>query len=161
MPPWLDLSLLKNDMNKNTTHKKYKTHMPKLQDIAVEWHFVDAEGKVLGRLASEIAAYLIGKHKAVYTPHLNLGDKVVVTNAAKIAVTGNKRKGKIYHWHTGYPGGIKSESFEHLLQRKPSEVLRKAVKGMLPKNKLEKKRMCNLYIYSGSEHPHQAQQNAK
>lgn len=135
-----------------------KTYAPNPNKIEKDWHFIDAQGQVLGRLATDIASKLMGKNKAVFAPNEDMGDKVVVTNAAKIAVTGNKMKNKVYYHHTGYPSGLRSETMEKLMARKPEEVLRKAVLGMLPKNKLRKVRMANLYIYKDSEHPHQAQE---
>jgi len=122
-----------------------------------KWWVVDAEGKNLGRLASEIAIVLRGKNKPQYTPHVDTGDFVVVVNAQKIAVTGNKLEGKIYYRHSGYPGGLKSRTLGEMLQRRPNEVLRKAVKGMLPKNRLAARQITKLKIYSGPEHPHVAQ----
>lgn len=141
--------------------KKNKTTVTKKEDIRREWHLVDVEGKILGSVASDIARLLLGKNKANYTPNLNMGDKVVVTNASKIEVTGKKLKNKIYRHSTGYPGALREESLEHLLERKPTEVLRRAVWGMLPKNKLRKERIRNLYIYKEEEHPHKAQLNIK
>ena len=138
-----------------------KTYSAKSDEIQPDWHLVDAGNKILGRVASDIAVLLTGKEKVSYTPHINVGDKVVVINAEKVAVTGNKQKNKVYHRVTGYPGGVRSETLEKLLSRKPAEVIRKAVYGMLPKNKLRKDRMGNLYVYKGSEHPHQAQINKK
>lgn len=138
-----------------------RTHTPTHTKIERDWHLMDANGKVLGRLATEIAQLLIGKHKANFTPNMNTGDKVVVLNAEKIEVTGKKMTDKVYHRYTGYPGGIKSESLEKLLARKPTEVIKKAVYGMLPKNKLRKQRMSNLYIYAGEKHPHEAQLGEK
>ncbi len=135
-----------------------KTYAPNPNKIEKSWHFIDAQGQVLGRLATDIASKLMGKNKAIFAPNEDLGDKVVVTNASKIAVTGNKMKNKVYYHHTGYPSGLRSETMEKLMARKPEEVLRKAVLGMLPKNKLRKVRMANLYIYKDSEHPHQAQE---
>ena len=136
--------------------KKNNTYQTKKEDVKRDWMQIDASGKILGKVATEIADLLIGKHKPTYTPHVNVGDKVVVTNAEKIAVTGRKLDQKTYYRHTGYPGGIRSETLSQLLERRPDEVVRKAVKGMLPKNKLLKQRMKNLYIYAGAEHPHAA-----
>ena len=116
------------------------------------------DGKNLGRLASEIANVLRGKNKPQYTPHVDTGDFVVVVNAEKIAVTGNKLAGKIYYRHSGYPGGLKSRTLGEMLQRRPTEVLRKAVKGMLPKNRLAAQQLGKLKIYAGPKHPHVAQQ---
>ncbi|HLC93738.1 MAG TPA: 50S ribosomal protein L13 [Patescibacteria group bacterium] len=137
-----------------------KTFAPNPKKIDKKWHFIDAGDKILGKLASEIAVLLMGKNKAVYSPNEELGDKVVVTNVEKIAITGNKLTNKVYQRYTGYPGGLRTETLKSLKERRPTEVLRKAVKGMLPKNKLLKERMSNLYIYKGSEHPHRGQQNA-
>lgn len=139
-------------MNKN------KTFAPNAEKIKKEWHFVDATDKVLGRFASEIAKILIGKNKATYTPNANLGDKVVITNAEKIQVSGKKMTDKIYYHHTGFPGGLRSESLKHLKERKPEQILKRAILGMLPKNKLRAERIKNLYVYKGSEHPHKAQE---
>ncbi len=122
-----------------------------------DWYLVDANNKTLGRLASEIARRLRGKHKAVYTPHCDTGDYIVVVNADKIRVTGNKAHDKIYHHHTGYPGGMRSISFEHLLAKSPPDVLEKAVKGMMPKGSLGRQMFKKLKVYVGAEHPHTAQ----
>lgn len=130
----------------------------KLKDIKRDWYIVDASDKTLGRLASEIALRLRGKHKPEFTPHMDVGDYIVVTNAAKIRVTGNKATDKIYHHHSGYPGGIKSISLEKLLAKKPTAVLEKAVKGMLPKGPLGRQMFRKLKVYAGTEHPHVAQQ---
>ena len=135
----------------------YKTYAPKESEKQPDWHLVDAEGKILGKVAVEISALLIGKHKPTFTPNMNMGDKVVVINAEKFNVTSDKFKSKIYYRVTGYPGGIKSETLEKLLVRRPTEAVRRAVKGMLPKNKLQKERLNNLHIYKGPEHPHKAQ----
>jgi len=134
-----------------------KTYTAKPGEIEREWFLVDAEGKTLGRLATRIADTLRGKGKPVYTPHVDTGDFVVVVNAEKIAVTGSKLDTKIYYRHTGYPGGIKQRTLREQLDRRPTEVLRKAVKGMLPKNKLASAQLLKLKIYAGSEHPHAAQ----
>ncbi len=135
----------------------YKTYAPKAKDVKPEWHLIDAQGKVLGQVAVEIATLLTGKNKATYTPNMNMGDKVVVINAEQFTVTRNKMKTKVYHRVTGYPGGVKSETLEKLVSRRPTEAIKRAVKGMLPKNKLQNERMKNLYVYKGPEHPHQAQ----
>ena len=135
----------------------YKTYTPKAKEIKPDWHLIDAQGKILGKVAVEIAALLIGKHKPTYTPNMNMGDKVVVINAEQFTVTRNKLKSKIYYRVTGYPGGIKSETLEKLLSRRPTQAVKRAVKGMLPKNKLQKVRMNNLHVYKGPEHPHKAQ----
>jgi large subunit ribosomal protein L13 len=134
-----------------------KTYSAKPGEVPRKWWVVDAEGKNLGRLASEIALVLRGKNKPQYTPHVDTGDFVVVVNAGKIAVTGNKLEGKIYYRHSGYPGGLRSRTLGEMLERRPTEVLRKAVKGMLPKNRLAAKQLTKLKIYAGPEHPHAAQ----
>jgi len=134
-----------------------KTYSAKPGEVQRNWWVVDAEGKNLGRLASEIAIVLRGKNKAQFTPHVDTGDFVVVVNAEKIAVTGNKLTGKIYYRHSGYPGGLKSRSLGQMLERRPTEVLRKAVKGMLPKNRLAGQQLGKLKIYAGPKHPHIAQ----
>jgi large subunit ribosomal protein L13 len=122
------------------------------------WLVVDANGQTLGRLATQIADALRGKTKPEYTPHCDTGDFVVVVNAEKIAVTGNKRADKKYYRHTGYPGGIKERSLNDMLERRPEEVIRKAVKGMLPRNRLARKQLTKLKVYAGPDHPHVAQQ---
>jgi large subunit ribosomal protein L13 len=134
-----------------------KTYSAKPGEVTRKWWVVDAEGKNLGRLASEIAIVLRGKNKPQYTPHVDTGDFVVVVNAQKIAVTGNKLQGKIYYRHSGYPGGLRSRTLGEMLERRPNEVLRKAVKGMLPKNRLAARQLTKLKIYAGPEHPHVAQ----
>ncbi len=121
------------------------------------WHIVDAEGKTLGRLATQLADVLRGKRKPEYTPHIDTGDFVVVINAAKIVVTGNKRAEKRYYRHSGYPGGLKSRTFEEMMARRPEEVIRLAVKGMLPRNRLARRQITKLKIYAGPDHPHVAQ----
>lgn len=135
-----------------------KTYVAKPTDRQRDWYVVDAEGKTLGRLASEIATTLLGKRKPEYTPHIDTGDFVVVVNAEKVHVTGNKREDKIYWRHSGYPGGIKSRTLNEMLERKPEEVIRKAVKGMLPRNRLARQQLTKLKVYAGPDHPHQAQQ---
>ena len=134
-----------------------KTRSLKKSEIQKNWWIVDARGAVLGRLASEVAQILRGKHKVDFTPHLDMGDCVVVVNAEKIEVTGNKEKDKKYFSHTGYPGGGKETSLEDLRQSKPEAIIQKAVKGMLPHNKLGRSILAHLKIYVGSEHPHTAQ----
>jgi len=134
-----------------------KTYSAKPGEIQRNWWVVDAEGKNLGRLASEIAVVLRGKNKPQYTPHTDTGDFVVVVNAEKIAVTGNKLSDRLYHRHSGYPGGLKTETLGHLLQRRPNEVLRRAVKGMMPKNRIAAQQLTKLKIYTGPKHPHAAQ----
>lgn len=135
-----------------------KTFVAKPAEVKHDWYVVDAEGKTLGRLATEIALRLRGKHKAEYTPHVDTGDYIIVVNAEKITVTGNKAKGKIYYHHTGFIGGIKSISFEDLIVRAPERVIEKAVKGMLPKGPLGRAMYRKLKVYAGTEHQHSAQQ---
>jgi large subunit ribosomal protein L13 len=134
-----------------------KTVSAKKEDIQREWFVVDATDKVLGRLASEIARRLRGKHKPIYTPHVDTGDFIVVVNAEKINLTGKKLKEKIYYRHSGYPGGIKATTAEKMLEKKPEDILRIAVRGMLPKNSLGRQMLTKLKIYRGSEHRHEAQ----
>ena len=135
-----------------------KTYTARAEDLEREWFLVNAEGKTLGRLASEIAQVLRGKHKPIYTPHLDCGDFVIVVNAEKVRVTGRKLDQKMYYRHTGYPGGIKSISLRNQLQKHPERVLQAAVRGMLPKNRLGRKMLKKLKVYAGDSHPHQAQQ---
>jgi len=135
-----------------------KTFSAKAEEVTRDWFVVDAADKTLGRLASEIAHRLRGKHKAEYTPHVDTGDYIVVVNAEKVRVTGAKATDKIYHHHTGYPGGLKSISFEKLIDRAPERVIQGAVKGMLPRNPLGRAMFKKLKVYAGSEHPHTAQQ---
>lgn len=135
-----------------------KTVSMREQDVRRAWLVVDAEGKTLGRLATEIARRLRGKHKPEYTPHVDTGDYIIVVNAEKVRVTGNKTTDKMYYRHSGYPGGIKSISFEHLQQRRPEQIIEKAVKGMLPRNPLGRAMLRKLKVYAGGEHPHSAQQ---
>ena len=135
-----------------------KTFSAKSETVQREWYVVDAENKVLGRLAAEIARRLRGKHKPEYTPHVDTGDYIVVINAEKVAVTGNKYNDKMYYHHTGYPGGIKSANFREMIENQPTRVIEKAVKGMLPRNKLGRAMMSKLKIYAGADHAHQAQQ---
>ncbi|MFZ4077432.1 MAG: 50S ribosomal protein L13 [Legionellaceae bacterium] len=135
-----------------------KTFSAKAHEVKRDWYVIDATDKVLGRLATEIASRLRGKHKAEYTPHVDTGDYIVVTNAEKVAVTGRKFKEKLYYSHSGFPGGIKSISFDKLQQKNPTRIIERAVKGMLPKNPLGREMYRKLKIYVGSEHPHVAQQ---
>ena len=128
------------------------------QDVHRSWFIVDAENRTLGRLASAIAHRLRGKHKPEYTPHVDTGDFIIVVNAAKVRVTGNKESGKIYYRHSGYPGGIKSTSLGKMRQTHPERILEKAVKGMLPRNSLGRAMFRKLRVYAGAEHPHAAQQ---
>lgn len=135
-----------------------KTFVAKPAEVKRDWYIVDAEGKTLGRLAAELAARLRGKHKPEYTPNVDTGDYIVVINAEKVAVTGNKRKDKMYHRHTGYVGNLKSFTFEEMIQRSPERVIQLAVKGMLPRGPLGRAMLKKLKVYAGSEHPHAAQQ---
>ncbi|MDO2948219.1 50S ribosomal protein L13 [Aeromonas simiae] len=135
-----------------------KTFVAKPETVKRDWYVVDAEGKTLGRIATEIAARLRGKHKAEYTPHVDTGDYIIVINAEKVRVTGNKTTDKMYHAHSGFPGGIKSISFDKLIQRKPEMVIEAAVKGMLPKGPLGRAMFRKLKVYAGAEHNHAAQQ---
>ena len=135
-----------------------KTVSMRAQDVHRSWFIVDAENRTLGRLASAIAHRLRGKHKPEYTPHVDTGDFIIVVNAAKVRVTGNKESGKIYYRHSGYPGGIKSTSLGKMRQTHPERILEKAVKGMLPRNSLGRAMFRKLRVYAGAEHPHAAQQ---
>jgi len=135
-----------------------KTYHQKPSEVQRQWFVVDAQGKVLGRLASRIAAILRGKHKPTFTPHVDGGDFVVVVNAEKVRLTGRKLQEKVYYWHTGYPGGIKSATAAQMLERKPEWVIQKAVQRMLPKNPLGRRMLKKLKVYRGPEHPHAAQQ---
>jgi large subunit ribosomal protein L13 len=135
-----------------------KTFVAKPESVQRDWFVVDATDKTLGRLAAEIATRLRGKHKPEYTPHVDTGDYIVVVNAEKITVTGNKAKGKMYYSHSGYPGGLKEATFEKMIERKPEMVLEKAVKGMLPKGPLGREMFRKMKIFAGPEHTHQAQQ---
>ena len=138
-----------------------KTYTAKPREIEREWYLVDAEGLTLGRLSTRIADTLRGKGKPVYTPHVDTGDFVIVVNAEKIAVTGSKLDTKLYRRHSGYPGGLRTRTLREQLERRPTEVLRKAVKGMLPKNRLAAAQLRKLKIYAGPEHPHAAQSPKK
>ena len=133
------------------------TYNAKPGEVARDWYVVDAEGKTLGRLATQIADTLRGKRKPQFTPHVDTGDFVIVVNAEKIAVTGNKLDQKRYYRHSGYPGGLRSRTLREQLDRRPTEVLRTAVRGMLPKNRLARKQLTKLKVYAGPEHPHAAQ----
>jgi len=135
-----------------------KTISAKPAEVRRDWYLIDAEGKTLGRLASELARRLRGKHKPIYTPHVDTGDFIVVVNAEKVRVTGRKLKDKLYHRHTGYIGNLKSEPLEKLLQRAPEQAIELAVKGMLPRNSLGRRMLKKLKVVRGAEHPHQAQQ---
>lgn len=134
-----------------------KTIFIKDQDIQKKWYLVDAEGKTLGRVAAKVASILRGKHKVTFTPHQDCGDCVVVINAGKVVVSGNKHDAKLYHRHSGYVGGLKTTNFEQLIERKPTEPLFIAIKGMLPSGRLGRQVLNNLKIYAGAEHSHEAQ----
>ena len=135
-----------------------KTYSAKKETVKRNWYLVDATDKTLGRISTEIANRLRGKHKAEYTPHVDTGDYIVVVNAEKVKVSGNKTTDKMYYHHTGYPGGIKSISFDKLIDKAPERALESAVKGMMPKNKLSRAMLAKLKVYAGNEHPHSAQQ---
>jgi large subunit ribosomal protein L13 len=139
------------------TSATVKTYQATAADRERDWWVVDADGKTLGRLATQIAEVLRGKRKPTYTPHVDVGDFVIVVNAEKIAVTGNKLADKRYYRHSGYPGGIKSRTLGEMLERRPEEVIRKAVKGMLPRNRLARQQLTKLKVYAGADHPHAAQ----
>jgi large subunit ribosomal protein L13 len=134
-----------------------KSYMARPLEVERKWYVVDAEGQTLGRLATEIARILRGKNKPQYTPHVDTGDFVVVVNAEKVVVTGKKAEQKVYRRHSGYPGGLKETSYEQMMERRPTEILRRAVKGMMPKNRLARQQLRKLKIYAGPEHPHAAQ----
>jgi large subunit ribosomal protein L13 len=134
-----------------------KSYMARPSSVERKWHLIDAEGQTLGRLAAEIARLLRGKNKPQYTPHIDTGDFVVVVNADRAVVTGKKAEQKVYRRHTGYPGGLREVSYEQMLERKPTEILRKAVRGMMPKTRLGRQQLRKLKIYAGPEHPHEAQ----
>ena len=134
-----------------------KTYTVSKDAIKKKWYLVDAEGKVLGRVASSVAAILRGKHKPDYTPFMDMGDNVIIVNAAKVKLTGNKPLKKKYYRHSGYPGGIKEKSFSEVMKSDPTFALRNAIRGMLPHNRLGRKQLLNVKIYAGENHPHQAQ----
>ena len=134
-----------------------KTYLPKVKEIQRNWYLVDAEGKTLGRLASQIAAIVRGKHKPTYTPHMDTGDNVIVVNAEKVQLTGRKVEQKKYYRHSGYPGGIKSTDFSEMIKSKPERVITFAVKGMLPHNRLGRVILKHLKVYRGPDHPHESQ----
>jgi large subunit ribosomal protein L13 len=134
-----------------------KTYSTKAKDVERQWHVIDASGKTLGRLATQIANLLMGKHKPTYVPYLDTGDYVIVLNAAKVRVTGKKAKQKTYYRHSGYPGGLKAETFEKMLAAHPTRVIEHAVKGMLPHNRLGRAMFKKLKVYVDDSHPHQAQ----
>lgn len=134
-----------------------KTFVAKPAEVEHKWYVVDAQGQTLGRLASNIATILRGKHKPIYTPHVDTGDYVIVINCEKVAVTGKKRQDKMYRWHTGYMGGLKERSFEEMLDKEPKKIIMKAVKGMLPHNSLGRQMLKKLRVFVGPEHTHEAQ----
>jgi len=134
-----------------------KSYMAKTAEVDRKWYVIDASNQTLGRLCSEVASILRGKHKATYTPHVDTGDFVIIINAGKIKLTGDKLNQKMYRYHTGYPGGLKEMDYRTLLQKKPEKAIEAAVKGMLPHNRLGRKIIKKLKVYRGSEHPHQAQ----
>jgi len=134
------------------------TYSPKPGDVTRAWHVIDAEDVVLGRLATEVATLLRGKHKPTFAPHADTGDFVIIVNAEKVALTGNKREQKFAYRHSGYPGGLRKRSFGEMLDTRPERLLEKVVKGMLPKNKLGRAQAKKLKVYAGPEHPHAAQQ---
>jgi len=134
------------------------TQVAKQSEVKRSWYIVNLDGQVLGRVATEIARVLRGKHKAIYSPSVDTGDFVVVVNAEKVVLTGNKMAAKQYHRHTGYPGGLKTTNASKMIETKPEELIKKAVKGMLPKNKLGRQMFKKLKVYSGGDHPHAAQQ---
>ena len=133
------------------------TYLEKPADVKETWHLVNAEGKTLGRLAARVAGILRGKHRPTFTPNVDMGDHVVIVNAEKIQLTGSKMESKLYRHHTGYPGGLKTTSAEHLFRKDPTELLTRAIEGMLPKNPLGNGMAKKLRVYTGSNHPHQAQ----
>jgi large subunit ribosomal protein L13 len=133
------------------------TYSPKASEIQRSWHVIDAEGLVLGRLATEVASVLRGKHKPIYTPHLDTGDHVVIVNADKVVLTSGKADRKPVYRHSGYPGGLKTETYADLLARRPEEAVRRTVRGMLPKNRLGRQMITKLKVYAGPNHPHAAQ----
>jgi large subunit ribosomal protein L13 len=136
------------------------TPIPSGKDIARQWHVIDASGTVVGRLASKAAKLLMGKHKPVYTPFLDMGDHVVIVNAAKVRLTGKKEDQKVYRFHSGYPGGLRQTTARRMRQLKPVKIVEEAIKGMLPKTKLGKQMYRKLKVYAGDKHPHQAQKPA-
>lgn len=134
-----------------------RTYSPKADDIVRAWHLVDADGLVLGRMATEVARLLRGKHRPIFAPHVDTGDHVVVVNAAKVVLTADKAGQKFAYRHSGYPGGLKQTSYAELLDRRPEELVRRAVRGMLPKGTLGRQQLAKLKVYAGADHPHQAQ----
>lgn len=137
--------------------KQMKTYMAKKEEVVPRWYMVDAEGKILGRLATKVATILMGKHRPTYTPHVDTGDFVIVINADKVRVTGKKLDQKVYQRYSGYPGGLKQTALRKVMAQKPTDVFSKAVKRMLPKSKLGRKMLTKLKVYAGPGHPHEAQ----
>ena len=137
--------------------QRVPTYSPKASEIVRDWHVVDAEGMVLGRLATEVARLLRGKHKAIFTPHLDTGDHVIIINAAKIVLTSGKAEDKLVYRHSGYPGGLTSRTYADLLADKPEEAVRRTIRGMLPHNRLGRQQLRKLKVYAGPTHPHQGQ----
>jgi large subunit ribosomal protein L13 len=135
-----------------------RTYSPKVAELTRTWHVIDAEGLVLGRLATEVARLLRGKHRAYFAPHVDTGDPVVVVNAAKIQLTANKAASKQAYHHSGYPGGLRSTTYEFLMETRPEQVVERAVRGMVPHTRLGRAQMKKLFVYAGPEHPHEAQQ---
>ncbi len=135
-----------------------RTYSPKPKDVLRQWHVIDADDVVLGRLASQVATLLRGKHKPIFAPHVDTGDFVIVVNAAKVALTGNKREQKMAYRHSGYPGGLKAVPYSQLLSKRPDRAVEKAVRGMLPHTTLGRQMLSKLKVYAGPDHPHQAQQ---
>ena len=133
------------------------THSTKPSDVTRAWHVVDADGLVLGRLSTEVARLLRGKHKPIFAPHLDTGDHVIIVNAARVTMTADKAEKSFHHQHSGYPGGLRSTSYRHLLDTRPEEVVRRSIKGMLPKGPLGRQMLRKLKVYAGPAHPHQAQ----
>jgi large subunit ribosomal protein L13 len=147
-----------NDLVRNLI---LSTYVPSARDIERRWLLVDADGEVLGRLASQVASILRGKHQPFFSPNIDTGDHVVVINAAKVVMTAGKAEGKFAYRHSGYPGGLKKRSYSELMEDKPEEVVRRAVRGMLPKNTLGRQQLAKLKVYSGADHPHEAQSPAR
>lgn len=133
------------------------TYSPKASEITREWHVIDAEGMVLGRLATEVARLLRGKHKPIFTPHMDTGDHVIIVNADKVVLTNDKARTKMVYRHSGYPGGIKGETYAYELDHKPADAVRRTIRGMLPKNRLGRQQLTKLKVYAGPTHPHQGQ----
>jgi large subunit ribosomal protein L13 len=138
-----------------------KTYAAKKEEVTKKWYLIDAKDKVLGRVASQVASILKGKHKAIYTPHVDMGDNVIIVNADQVRLTGTKQLKKIYYRHSGYPGGLKAIPYQEMMKKDPAFALRHAIRGMLPHNRLGRKQLLNVKIYAGENHPHQAQKPEK